>query len=77
MIDDNLNRLKVLRGSKLPQSKLNESVVVEILNVVDKRNQLKAQLAELTNSKLAERYKVHVRTIDRVTNFENWTHVVN
>jgi hypothetical protein len=75
MIDDTLNRFKVLRGSQLPHAKLNETQVITIRNAVAYREQLKAELATMTNAKLAAQYGVHVRTIDRVTAGDGWAHV--
>ena len=75
MIDDPLNRLNVLRGSALPQSKLTEEKVREIWQIVARRNALKAELSGMTNQAIANRYGVHIRTIDRVTALESWGHV--
>jgi hypothetical protein len=76
VIDCPLNRNKVKRGSQLSWSKLNESDVASILSLVEYRDKLKRELAEMTNAKIAEKFDVHVRTIDRVTTGENWSHVV-
>lgn len=76
MIDSTDNRYKVLRGSQLPQSKLTEDDVRLILAVVDERERIKQQLRQMTNAKLAEKFGVHVRTIDRVTACGGWAHVV-
>lgn len=75
MKDDPLNRLSVKRGSQLPWAKLDEGKVAEINAIVERRNKLKSELRDLTNAKLAARYGVHQRTIDRVTTGENWGHV--
>ena len=75
MKDDPLNRLKVKRGSQLPWAKLDESKVAEINALVAKRDELKRELKQLTNAKIAERYGVHQRTVDRVVTGENWGHV--
>ena len=75
MKDDPLNKLKVKRGSQLPHAKLDEDKVREILAIVERRNALKHELATLTNAKIAAMYGVHVRTVDRVTAGENWTHI--
>jgi len=75
MIDDPLNRLSVLRGSALPHSKLSEDKVMEIWQIVARRNELKAELAGMTNQAIATRFGVHIRTIDRVTALESWGHV--
>ena len=76
MIDSTDNRYKVLRGSQLPQAKLTEDDVRLIHELVSERDELKRQLAGLTNAKIAEKFGVHRRTIDRVTALEGWGHVV-
>ena len=76
MIDDPLNRLKVKRGEDLPHAKLTDEDVRYIRLLVEQRELYKRQASELTNAKIAEKYDVHVRTIDRITAGENWTHVV-
>jgi hypothetical protein len=75
MKDDVLNRIKVNRGSDLPWAKLCESDVMMIRELVAERNYHKRQASALTNAKIAEKFGVHVRTIDRVTSGENWGHV--
>jgi len=75
MINNPLNRLVVKRGNDLPQSKLTDEDVLYIREVVDKRNELRERLKLMTNKHLAKQLGVHYRTIDRVTAFENWTHV--
>ena len=75
MIDDPLNRTKVLRGSQLPWAKLTEADVVLIRQIVEEREDMKRQLRWMTNAALARKFGVHLRTIDRVVNGENWGHV--
>jgi len=75
MIDDAMNRLKVKRGSQLPQSKLSEADVVEIFAIVDRRDHLKRRLSGMTNAAIAQQYGVHVRTVDKVVQGNGWTHV--
>jgi hypothetical protein len=75
MIDDCLNRTKVLRGEDLPQSKLTNDDVLYIREVVAKRDELRVRLSLLTNSHIAKQLGVKTRTIDRVTAFETWTHI--
>lgn len=75
MIDDPLNRTKVKRGSQLSWAKLDESDVALIRGMVAEREAMKAKLREVTNAKIAEKFGVRVRTIDRVTTGENWGHV--
>lgn len=76
MIDCCMNNLKVKRGSALPHSKLDEEKVRLILDAVRERENLKQQLANLSNKSLAEYLGVHRRTVDRVTAGENWGHVL-
>lgn len=75
MKDDCLNRLKVKRGSALPQSKIDESDVILIRQLIAERELLRRQASELTNAKLAEKFGVHVRSIDRISAGECWGHV--
>lgn len=75
MIDDPLNRLKVKRGSELPQAKLDESDILLIREIVSERNKLKQQLRQMSNKSIAEKFGVHIRTIDRVTAGYSWGHV--
>jgi hypothetical protein len=75
MIDDSMNRLKVKRGSQLPHAKLSEDDVSLIRQLVDERERHREEAAKLTNAKLAKKFGVHVRTIDRFTAGEGWGHV--
>lgn len=75
MIDNPLNRLKVKRGSALPQAKLNEHDIKNIRKIVADREHMRKSLSSMTNAALAEKYGVHYRTIDRITAGENWSHV--
>ncbi len=75
MIDCCLNRTKAKRGIDLPQSKLNESDVIMIRELVAYRDELKSEISTLTNKKLAEKFGVHFRTIDAITAGITWTHV--
>jgi hypothetical protein len=64
------------RGNDLPHARLIAADVKEIRRAVQQREELRRYIAEnLTNTALARRFGVHVRTIDRVTQFENWSHV--
>ena len=75
MIDDPMNRTKVLRGSQLPHAKLTESDVRLINQLIDERNELLRQAKSLTNAAIADKFGVHVRTIDRISTGESWGHV--
>lgn len=76
MIDDPLNRIKVKRGSQLPQAKLDEADVEMIIELIEHRNQLRDAAARLTNSTIAEKFGVHRRTIDHISAGEGWAHVL-
>ena len=43
--------------------------------LVSDRNAALEKAKALTNAKLAEKFGVHKRTIDRITTGENWSHV--
>ena len=75
MIDDPLNRTKVKRGSELPWAKLDEDDVVLIRRLIVEREMLKAKARQLTNAKIAEKFAVHVRTIDKISTGETWGYV--
>lgn len=76
MIDDPLNRLKVKRGSDLPQSKLNEKLVKKIR---EEYAEGKLEIQKLQNQfsakGMARKYGVHVRTIEKVLSGTSWSHV--
>lgn len=63
------------RGEELPQSKLTKADVQLILECVAERERLRKEANKLSNSALAEKFDVHPRTIDRVTQRRGWFHV--
>ena len=75
MKDCPLNRTKVHRGSQLPQAKISEEDAALIRSLIREREMLKRQAAALTNAKIAEKFGVHTRTIDRISAGFGWTHV--
>lgn len=77
MKDDPLNRLKTKRGEELPHAKLTNQDVKNIRALINYREGIKAEASELSNKKIAEKFEVHVRTIDRISSGENWAHVVD
>ena len=75
MIDDPLNRHHAKRGMDLPQSRLTDDDVRNIRALIEHRADLLNQAKQLTNKKIAEKYGVHFRTIDRISTGETWGHV--
>lgn len=75
MQNDPLNRANVKRGQDLPQSRLTEDDVRTIRELIDQRSELLLQARELSNRKIAERFGVHFRTIERIATGETWGHV--
>ena len=75
MKDDPMNCTKVKRGSELPWAKLTEEDVLLIRQLIAEREVMKARLREVTNAKIAEKFGVHQRTVDRVSSYENWRHL--
>lgn len=75
MKDDPLNRTKARRGSTLAHAKLTEYDVSLIRKLIDEREKMRAQVKNLSNRAIAEKFDVHVRSIDRISTGENWGHV--
>jgi transposase len=75
MIDNPLNRLSVKRGSALPHAKLTETDVEQIRELVAHRDGLIREARTLRNADIAEKFGVHLRTIDKITAGYAWTHV--
>ena len=63
------------RGSLHYRAKFNESEVRMILELIEHREKLKAECLELTNRKLADKFEVHPRTIEKIAQGRSWTHV--
>jgi transcriptional regulator GlxA family with amidase domain len=60
-----------LRGEALPQTKLTADDVREIRRLAAARERARAAINErLSNAALAERFGVHVRTVERVLSWE-------
>ena len=69
--------MPIKHGSELPHAKLNEDDVKSIRSDVRQRENLRNYIDDhLTNQALAEKYRVHVRTIERIVQFETWNHVL-
>ena len=75
MIDDPLNCTKVKRGEQLPHAKLTNDDVRNIRALIDHREELKRQASLLSNKRLAEKYDVHQRTIEKLSSGFSWSHV--
>lgn len=76
MIDDPLNRLKVKRGTSLPQAKLNEKLVARIRAEYSASRDIIQYLTQGYSAKsLAKKYGVHERTMENVLRGETWSHV--
>jgi hypothetical protein len=76
MIDDVMNRLKVKRGESLPQSKLNEEIVIEARNAhASGMEAVKEIHSNYSIKALADHYGVHVRTMERAISGETWSHI--
>lgn len=66
-----------VRGEKLPQSKLTDADTVAIRAAKADREDLLAHIREkLSNQALANRFGVHVRTIEKVTQGYSWAHTL-
>lgn len=64
-----------LRGTELPQTKLDDEKISEIRSAIKQRDNLRQFIREnLSNEALAKKMGVHVRTIEKVTQYESWSH---
>ena len=64
------------RGEELPQTKITDAQVVEIRTAAEKRRELREWIAEhLSDRALAEKYRVHRRTIEKILARETHFHV--
>lgn len=67
---------KGLRGSELPQSRLNEAIVRRIREEHATKEATKRALdAEFSAQAFAERYGVSVNTISKALGYQTWRHV--
>ena len=76
--DEYLQRARELapRGQALPQSKLLDLDVVTIRSAARQRESLRKHIRDnLSNEALAKQFGVHVRTIEKIVQFESWGHV--
>ena len=63
------------RGTALPQTKLTENDVDLIRRCVAERERMRREANKLSNQQLAEKFGVHQRTIERITQNRGWIHV--
>lgn len=63
------------RGEQLPHAKLTDADVRLLRECVVERERLRKQASELSNQKLAEKFDVHIRTIEKVLQRYTWFHV--
>lgn len=65
------------RGVELPQSKLIDSDVIEIRSLLSQREKLKIYIKEnLSNESIAKKFSVHCRTIEKISSYETWVHLI-
>ena len=64
------------RGQELPQAKLLDVDVITIRSAAKQRENLRKYIREnLSNDALAQKFGVHTRTIEKIVQFESWSHV--
>lgn len=69
-------REKARRGQELPQAKLLDVDVITIRSAAKQRENLRKYIREnLSNAALAQKFGVHIRTIEKIVQFETWSHV--
>lgn len=73
MRDDPFNRMKVRRGSQLPQAVLDEETVQKIYKCVAIRKEMDERRKQYTNENIAKLLGVHVRTVEKAIQGYTWT----
>lgn len=69
-------RSMALRGQELPQTKLLDMDVFSIRSAARQRESLRKHIKDtLSNEALAKQFGVHVRTIEKVLQFNSWSHI--
>lgn len=63
------------RGEELPQAKLTKEDIRLIWQCVAERERLREEARRLSNKALAEKFGVHYRTIERITQRWGWVHI--
>lgn len=64
------------RGQELPQAKLLDLDVVTIRSAAKQRESLRKYIKDnLSNAALANKFGVHVRTVEKIVQYETWGHV--
>lgn len=65
------------RGQELPQSKLMDIEIIEIRSMIKQKENLKKYIKEnLSNEAIAKKFNVHYRTIEKISAYETWTHLI-
>lgn len=73
---DVANRLKVKRGEELPWAKLTEDDVRLIRRIHSEgAEQIKRIQSSCTAKALAEKFGVHMGTVEKLLRYETWRHV--
>jgi len=76
--DEYLSRTREFcrRGTDLPQSKLTDDDVRKIRELHKyKIDEIKRLNDSLSMSAIADKFDVHVRTIEKIVSFQTWKHV--
>ena len=69
-------RSMALRGQELPQTKLLDIDVVSIRSAARQRDALRKHIKDnLSNEALANQYGIHIRTIEKVLQYNSWSHI--
>ncbi len=77
MICDCQNRLKVKRGTDLPQAKLTDDDVRNIrAQYAIGQEAIRTMKAQFSAASFAKRFGVHVRTLEKVLRYETWVYVL-
>ena len=65
-----------LRGQELPQAKLLDLDVVTIRSAAKQRESLRKHIRDnLSNAALAKKFGVHLRSIEKIVQYNSWSHI--
>ena len=67
-----------LRGEDLPHSKLSENDVYEIRSMIKQKEKMRKYIKEnLSNDAISQKFNVHIRTIEKISNYSSWAHLID
>jgi hypothetical protein len=69
------DRTTYARGERTRHAKLDAGQVIEIRELVERRERLRAEVKALSNAAIAERYGVSRQAVENIISRNTWGHV--